>query len=149
MISYHNAAIVRPGRRPKASGDRDLLCHLSQFGTHVNAKHKATKQVTNMVVVSDVKADFPSCSIRLNRYTRVKASLSADRQGKSEPAEGSRPVGFVLLIVLIGEKEIGHADREKLVDPSSCKRYAAASKERFEKRLADEKQNVDRRNRSR
>lgn len=45
--------------------------------------------------------------------------------------------------------EHGKGDREKLVEPSSCKRYAAASKERFEKRLADEKQNVDRRNRSR
>jgi metallo-beta-lactamase class B len=35
--------------------------------------------------------------------------------------------------------EHGKGDREKLVDPSSCKRYAAASKERFDKRLADEK----------
>ena len=35
--------------------------------------------------------------------------------------------------------EHGKGDREKLVDPASCKRYAAASKERFEKRLADEK----------
>jgi metallo-beta-lactamase class B len=35
--------------------------------------------------------------------------------------------------------EHGKGDREKLVDPTSCKRYAAASKERFEKRLADEK----------
>jgi metallo-beta-lactamase class B len=34
--------------------------------------------------------------------------------------------------------EHGKGDREKLVDPTSCKRYAAASKERFEKRLADE-----------
>ena len=36
--------------------------------------------------------------------------------------------------------EHGKGDREQLVDPSSCKRYAAASKERFERRLADEKQ---------
>jgi metallo-beta-lactamase class B len=35
--------------------------------------------------------------------------------------------------------EHGKGDRKKLVDPSSCKRYAAASKERFDKRLADEK----------
>ena len=35
--------------------------------------------------------------------------------------------------------EHGKGDREKLVDPASCKRYAAASRERFEKRLADEK----------
>jgi metallo-beta-lactamase class B len=37
--------------------------------------------------------------------------------------------------------EHGKGDREKLVDPAACKRYAAGSKERFEKRLADEKQN--------
>lgn len=35
--------------------------------------------------------------------------------------------------------EHGKGDRERLVDPASCKRYAAAGKERFEKRLADEK----------
>jgi metallo-beta-lactamase class B len=35
--------------------------------------------------------------------------------------------------------EQGKGDRAKLVDPSSCKRYASAAKERFEKRLADEK----------
>jgi metallo-beta-lactamase class B len=36
--------------------------------------------------------------------------------------------------------EHGKGDREKLVDPSSCKRYAAASKARFDKRLSDEKE---------
>jgi len=97
MISYHNAAIVRPGGRHKTSGNRYLLCHLSQFGIHVNAKIKATQQVMNTTIVRCNKTDFPSCSIRLNRYTRVKAWLSADRQGKSEPAEGSRPVCFVVL----------------------------------------------------
>jgi metallo-beta-lactamase class B len=35
--------------------------------------------------------------------------------------------------------EHGLGDRQKLVDPASCKRYAAAGKERFDKRLADEK----------
>jgi len=35
--------------------------------------------------------------------------------------------------------EHGKGDRKKLVDPSSCKSYAAASKERFDKRLAEEK----------
>ncbi len=38
--------------------------------------------------------------------------------------------------------EHGKGDREQLVDPAACKRYAAASKERFDKRLADEKQNA-------
>jgi metallo-beta-lactamase class B len=35
--------------------------------------------------------------------------------------------------------EQGKGDRAKLIDSSSCKRYAAAAKERFDKRLADEK----------
>lgn len=34
--------------------------------------------------------------------------------------------------------EQGKGDRNQLVDPSACKRYAAAAKERFEKRLAAE-----------
>ena len=44
---------------------------------------------------------------------------------------------FTALSSIIDEH--GKGDREQLVDPSSCKRYAAAGKERFEKRLADEK----------
>ena len=35
--------------------------------------------------------------------------------------------------------EHGKGDRAKLIDSSSCKRYAAAGKERLEKRLADER----------
>ena len=35
--------------------------------------------------------------------------------------------------------EHGKGDRAKLIDSSSCKRYAAAGKERLDKRLADEK----------
>ena len=35
--------------------------------------------------------------------------------------------------------EHGKGDRAKLIDPSSCKRYAAAGKERLDKRLADER----------
>ena len=38
--------------------------------------------------------------------------------------------------------ERGQGDRAKLIDSSACKRYAAAAKERLDKRLADEKQTV-------
>jgi metallo-beta-lactamase class B len=35
--------------------------------------------------------------------------------------------------------ERGHGDRAKLVDPAACKGYAAAGKERFDKRLEQER----------
>ena len=43
---------------------------------------------------------------------------------------------FTGLLTLIDEQ--GNGDRAQLIDASACKRYAAAGKERFEKRLEDE-----------
>lgn len=43
---------------------------------------------------------------------------------------------FTGLLTLIDEQ--GNGDRTQLIDSSACKRYAAASKERFEKRLESE-----------
>jgi hypothetical protein len=40
------------------------------------------------------------------------------------------------LLILIDEQ--GNGDRAQLVDSSACKRYAAAGKERLNKRLEDE-----------
>jgi metallo-beta-lactamase class B len=43
---------------------------------------------------------------------------------------------FTGLLTLIDEQ--GNGDRAQLIDSSACKRYAAAAKERFRKRLENE-----------
>jgi metallo-beta-lactamase class B len=65
----------------------------------------------------------------------MAASIAAIAAAPCDILVAAHP-DFTGLLTLIGPD--GNGDRAQLIDPSACKRYAAAGKERFEQRLADE-----------
>jgi metallo-beta-lactamase class B len=101
------------------------------------------KRCLNMIygdslnAVSDDSFKYSGDARYPNAATDMTASIAALAAAPCDILIAAHPNLTGLLSVI---DEHGKGDREKLVDPSSCKRYAAASKERFEKRLADEKQ---------
>ena len=101
------------------------------------------KRCLNMIygdslnAVSDDSFKYSGDARYPNAATDMTASIAALAAAPCDILIAAHPNLMGLLSVI---DEHGKGDREKLVDPSSCKRYAAASKERFEKRLADEKQ---------
>lgn len=70
-----------------------------------------------------------------NASSDMKASIAAMSAAPCDILIAAHP-DFTGLLTLIDEQ--GNGDRTQLVDSSACKRYAAAGKERFEKRLENE-----------
>jgi metallo-beta-lactamase class B len=101
------------------------------------------KRCLNMIygdslnAVSDDSFKYSGDDRYPNAATDMTASIAAIAAAPCDILIAAHPNLTGLWSVI---DEHGKGDREKLVDPSSCKRYAAASKERFQKRLADEKQ---------
>jgi metallo-beta-lactamase class B len=86
--------------------------------------------------VSDASFKYGGDDRYPNAASDMESSIAALAAAPCDILIAAHP-NFTGLWSIIDEH--GKGDREKLVDPSSCKRYAAAGKERFDKRLADEK----------
>ena len=70
------------------------------------------------------------------RYSRSRCARTSAAAAPCDILISAHPE---LSSVLTAFDENGKGDRAKLVDSSSCKRYADAAKERFKKRLEAEK----------
>jgi metallo-beta-lactamase class B len=70
-----------------------------------------------------------------NAGSDMKASIAAINAAPCDILVAAHP-DFTGLLTLIDDQ--GKGDRAQLIDPTACKRYAAAGRERFEKRLEDE-----------
>lgn len=70
-----------------------------------------------------------------NASSDMRASIAAMSAAPCDILIAAHP-DFTGLLTLIDEQ--GNGDRAQLIDSSACKRYAAAGKERFEKRLEAE-----------
>jgi metallo-beta-lactamase class B len=70
-----------------------------------------------------------------NAGNDMAASIAAISAAPCDILIAAHP-DFTGLLTLIDEQ--GNGDRAQLIDSSACKRYAAAGKERFAKRLEDE-----------
>jgi metallo-beta-lactamase class B len=71
-----------------------------------------------------------------NAASDMTSSIAALAAAPCDILVAAHP-NFTGLWSIIDER--GKGDRAKLIDASSCKRYAAAARERFEKRLTDER----------
>lgn len=70
-----------------------------------------------------------------NASSDMRASIAAMSAAPCDILIAAHP-DFTGLLTLIDER--GNGDRAQLIDSSACERYAAAGKERFEKRLENE-----------
>jgi len=100
------------------------------------------KRCLNMIygdslnAISDDSFKYSGDARYPNAATDMMASIAAIAAAPCDILIAAHPNLTNLLSVI---DEHGKGDREKLVDPTSCQRYAAAARERFERRLADEK----------
>jgi metallo-beta-lactamase class B len=85
--------------------------------------------------VSDDQFKYSGDKRYPNAGNDMAASIAAISAAPCDILIAAHP-DFTGLLTLIDEQ--GNGDRAQLIDPSACKRYAAAGKERFEKRLEDE-----------